>query len=70
MQQRAVATDAQGREWAGWWVEPDRWTPEGYEAFVPDDPPDGDPDTVWYVARDRIRRVADPPADRGAMGWS
>lgn len=65
MQQRAVATDLQGREWLGWWVDPDAWTPEGHEAFIPDDPPDGDPDTVWYVPGENIRRIADPPSDRG-----
>lgn len=68
MQERAVAVDAQGREWRGWWVDPDEWTPDGHEAFLPDDPPDGDRDGVWYVPSDAIRRVADPPADRGALG--
>jgi len=67
VQQRAIATDARGREWAGWWVDPDEWTPEGRVAFIPDDPPDGDPDTIWYVPESSLRRIADPPSDPGTV---
>lgn len=70
MQQRAIATDKQGTEWLGWWVDPDQWTPEGFEAFIPDDPVDGDPDTIWYVPEDSIRRTVDPPSDRGTLAPS
>lgn len=65
MQQRAIATDAQGKQWRGWWVDPDQWTPEDHEAFIPDEPGDGDPDTVWYVPATSLRRIADPPSDAG-----
>jgi hypothetical protein len=68
MAERAVAVDAQGREWAGWLVAPDEWTPEDRVAFVPDDPPDGDPETVWYVPADAVRLAPDRRADPGSLG--
>jgi hypothetical protein len=60
--ERALALDATGREWKGWWLEADDLTPPGHEAFVPDAPPDGDPDTLWYVPAARIRRLGAPEA--------
>ena len=67
MQSRAVVTDATGQEWTGWWVEPDESTPKGHEAFVPDDPPDGDPDTTWYVPAESLRPLPEGPADKGGV---
>jgi hypothetical protein len=62
MADRAVVTDDTGREWTGWLVEPDDETPADRAAFVPDHPPDGDPDTVWYVPRERLRLAPEPPS--------
>ncbi len=62
-----MATDAQGVEWTGWRVAPDEWCPEDRVCFVPDAPPDGDPETVWYVPATAVRRLPDGPADRGAL---
>jgi hypothetical protein len=58
---RALVVDASGREWLGWVIEPDDDTPDDHSAFVPDEPPDGDPDTVWYVPNERVRPAPEPP---------
>ncbi len=63
MADRVVVVDAKGREWLGWVIEPDEGTPRDHSAFVPDDPPDGDPDTVWYVPNEQVRLAPEPPGD-------
>jgi hypothetical protein len=68
VQERALARDATGREWPGWRVHGIEGCPDGHAAFAPDAPPDGDPDTIWFVPQDALRRVPDGPADRGAAG--